>query len=105
MSAYMIVAANITNREEFISGYGAVTGPLVQKFGGKYVLMGPGVKLLEDSFGAANLEDGSMVISEWPSKDAALKFWNSPEYADAKKLRKGLADVLVMLVEAPQINA
>ena len=75
MSAYMIVAANITNRDEFIAGYGAVTGPLVTKFGGKYVLMGPGIHLLEDSFGTANLKDGSMVISEWPDKDAALRFW------------------------------
>lgn len=105
MSAYMIVAAKIANREAFIAGYGAVTGPLVEKFGGKYVLLGPGIELLEDDFSAANLDDGSMVISEWPNKDAALKFWNSPEYAEAKKLREGLAEVLVMLIEAPQINA
>lgn len=105
MSAYMIVAANITHREEFIAGYGAVTGPLVEKFGGKYVLMGPGITLLEDNFSAANLEEGSMVISEWPDKAAALRFWKSPEYAEAKKLRKGLAECLVMLIEAPQINA
>ncbi len=104
MPAYMIVAANITNREEFISGYGTVTGPLVVKFGGKYVLMGPGLHLLEDNFGAANLQDGSMVISEWRNKEAALKFWNSPEYAEAKKLREGLAECLVMLIEAPKIG-
>ena len=104
MPAYMIVAANITNREEFIASYGAVTGPLVEKYGGKYVLRGPGLHLLEDSFGAGNLQDGSMAISEWRNKDAALKFWNSPEYAEAKTLREGLAECLVMLIEAPKIG-
>lgn len=104
MPAYMIVAANITDREKFISGYGAVTGPLVEKFGGKYVMLGPGLHLLEDQFGAANLQDGSMVISEWPDKEAAMRFWNSPDYAKAKKLRVGLAECQVMLIEAPKIN-
>ena len=29
---------------------------------------------------------------------AALAFWNSPEYAEAKKLREGLADCSILLV-------
>jgi uncharacterized protein (DUF1330 family) len=45
-----------------------------------------------------------MVISEWPDKEAAKAFWNSPEYAEAKKLREGVADVQVLLIEAPRIN-
>ena len=45
-----------------------------------------------------------MAISEWRNKDAALKFWNSPEYAEAKTLREGLAECLVMLIEAPKIG-
>jgi uncharacterized protein (DUF1330 family) len=39
------------------------------------------------------------VISEWPDKDAALAFWNSAEYAEVKKLRDGIADCQVLLVE------
>jgi uncharacterized protein (DUF1330 family) len=39
-----------------------------------------------------------VVVSEWPSRTSALAFWNSPEYAEVKKLREGLADVEVILV-------
>lgn len=100
MTAYMIVTAKITDREAFISGYGAAAGALVEKFGGKYVLRGPGAELLEGGFGGG----ASMVISEWPSKEAARAFWNSPEYAEAKKLRADIADCQVLLIEAPRIN-
>ena len=73
---------------------------LVTRFGGKYVLRAPGAMLLEGGFG----DGGSMVISEWPDKAAALAFWNSPEYAEAKQLREGVADCQVLLIEAPTIN-
>jgi uncharacterized protein (DUF1330 family) len=100
MPAYMIVTAKIADREAFINGYGAAAGKLVEKFGGKYVLRGPGAELLEGSFG----DGASMVISEWPDKSAAKAFWNSPDYAEAKKLRAGVADCQVLLIEATRIN-
>ncbi|MEP3110805.1 MAG: DUF1330 domain-containing protein [Erythrobacter sp.] len=99
MPAYMIVTATIKDRDAFIAGYGATAGALVAKFGGKYILRGPGAELLEGGFGAG----ASMVISEWPDKAAALKFWNSPEYGEAKKLRAGVAECQVLLIEAPSI--
>ena len=46
----------------------------------------------------SGMDGASVVVSEWPSRDAALAFWNSPEYAQVKKLREGLADVQIMLV-------
>lgn len=101
MPAYMIVTATVSDREAFISGYGAKAGALVGKFGGKYLLRGPGAELLEGDFG----EGAGMVISEWPDKAAARKFWDSPEYAEIKKLREGIADCQVLLIEAPKIGA
>jgi uncharacterized protein (DUF1330 family) len=100
MPAYMIVTAKIKDRDAFIAGYGAAAAKLVAQFGGKYVLRGPGAELLEGDFG----DGASMVMSEWPDKAAAKAFWNSPEYAEAKKLREGVADVQVLLIEAPTIN-
>ena len=100
MPAYMIVIARIADRDAFINGYGAAAGKLVAQFGGKYVLRGPGAELLEGAFG----DGASVVISEWPDKDAARAFWHSPEYAEVKKLRLGLADVQVLVIEAPKIN-
>lgn len=100
MTAYMIVTVAIADREGFIASCGAVAGALVEKFGGRYIPRGPGAELLEGQFG----QGASIVISEWPSKEAALAFWNSPEYAAAKNLRQGIADCRVLLIEAPKIN-
>jgi len=100
MPAYMIVTAKISDREKFISGYGAAAGALVQKYGGRYILRGPGAEMLEGEFG----EGASMVISEWPDKQAAHRFWNSEEYGEAKKLRTGIADCQVLLIEAASIK-
>lgn len=100
MPAYMVVTANIRDRDAFIAGYGAAAGALVEKMGGRYVLRGPGAELLEGDFG----DGASMVISEWPDKAAARAFWDSPEYQDVKKLREGIADCQVLLIEGAKIN-
>ena len=100
MPAYMIVTAKIANRDAFIHSYGGAARKLVEQFGGKYVLRAPGAALLEGAFG----DGASIVISEWPDKAAAMAFWDSPEYAEAKKLRVGAADVQVLLIEAATIN-
>jgi uncharacterized protein (DUF1330 family) len=100
MPAYMIVTAKIADRDAFIQGYGTAAAALIAKFGGRYVLRGPGAELLEGNFG----DGASMVISEWPDRDSAKAFWTSPEYAEAKKLREGVAEVQVLLIDAPKIN-
>lgn len=101
MPAYMIVTAKIADRGAFIDGYGAKAGALVEKFGGKYVLRGPGAELLEGD----HWDGASMVISEWPDRAAAKAFWNSAEYSEVKKLRENIADCQVLLIDGDRINA
>ncbi|QIG53573.1 DUF1330 domain-containing protein [Altererythrobacter sp. BO-6] len=100
MPAYMIVTAAIHDRDAFVSGYGAAAAALIPQFGGQYLLRGPGAECLEGEWG----DGASMVISKWPDRDAAKAFWNSPEYAEVKKLREGLADVQVLLIDGPEIG-
>lgn len=99
MAAYLIVTARVRDREAFLAGYAPRAAELVQRFGGRYVLRAPGAVMLEGDGG----DGASVVISEWPDKAAALAFWNSPDYAEAKRLREGLADCQVLLIEAPAI--
>ena len=97
MAAYMIVIADLADRERFIAGYGRAAADLVARFGGRYVLRAPGAAVLE-----GGLPDGaSVVVSEWPNREAARRFWGSPEYAEVRKLREGLADCQVLLVDGP----
>lgn len=101
MPAYMVVTAQIADRTAFIEGYGKAAAALVGQFGGRYVLRAPGAMLLEGDFGSG----ASMVISEWPDRAAAMAFWNSPEYAEVKRLREGNAIVQVLLIESPAMGA
>jgi len=95
MPAYMIVTCVVHDRAAFLDGYGRAAAALVERFGGRYRLHAGG------GIGLEGMEDGtSAVVSEWPDKAAALRFWNSPEYAEARQLREGLADCRVLLVEA-----
>jgi uncharacterized protein (DUF1330 family) len=95
----MIIFVSINDREKFLAGYAPAAGKLVEKFGGKYVLRAQGAEALE----GAIPDSASVVISEWPDRAAAKRFWNSPEYLEAKKLREGIADAHVMLIDAPAI--
>ncbi len=94
MSAYMMIAVKIKDREKFISGYGTEAAKLVAQFGGEYIVVAPGATLLEGTLEGYT----SVAVSKWPDRATAEAFWNSSEYAEVKKLREGLADVQVLLV-------
>ncbi len=97
MPAFMIIACKIHQRDAFIAGYGKAVPALVAKHGGEYLVVAPGAELLEGTLEGYS----SVALSRWPDKAAAQRFWNSAEYAEVKKLRDGLADCQVLLVEAP----
>jgi len=98
--AYMIIFAQISDRAAFLQGYSKATAPLVEKYGGRYIMRAPGGKLLEGIWG----DGASAAISEWPDEKAIYAFWNSPEYAKAKKLREDISDVQVIVITAPKIT-
>jgi uncharacterized protein (DUF1330 family) len=99
MPAYMIIVAQVSDRQAFLAGYAPAAARLVAAHGGRYLLRAPGATLLEGTYG----DGASVAISEWPDRESALRFWNSPDYAAAKKLRAGIADCQVLLVDAPAI--
>ena len=100
MRAYMIIFAQISDREAFLQGYSKATSRLVEKYGGRYVMLAPGARLLEGDWG----DGASVAISEWPDEDAIQTFWNSPEYSEAKKLRQNISDAQVMVITAPKFT-
>lgn len=91
--ALMLIEADITDMDRFRE-YTVAIIPIVQRFGGRYVVMRGAREDLEGDWG-----DTRIVISEWPSMDAARAFWNSPEYRRAVKLREGTGTFRVTLLE------
>jgi uncharacterized protein (DUF1330 family) len=94
MPAYIFVNAVVHDAEKF-RAYALANAALVAKLGGKYLVLGGAGETLE---GAVLV--GKKVISEWPSREAALAYWHSPEYAAIRKLREGICDAQVMLLDS-----
>ena len=97
MAAYMVILAEIQDMQSF-RAYGERAAELVEQFGGTYIARGAKrSECLEGDWP----DETKVVISKWPSFEAAKAFWNSAEYAEARKLREGNAAVRVRLVEMP----
>ena len=93
MGAFMIIQADITHPEQFIE-YAKRAPALIAQFGGRYRSMRGECEQLEGP-----PDERKIVVSEWPSMDAARKFWHSDEYRELAEVRAGAADIDVFLVE------
>jgi uncharacterized protein (DUF1330 family) len=93
MTAYIFVNCRIHDASRF-AAYAKQNAALVARLGGKYLVLGSEGSSLE---GASLI--GKKVISEWPSREAALAYWHSAEYAEIRKLRSGICDADVMLLD------
>jgi uncharacterized protein (DUF1330 family) len=93
--AYLLVQGHVTDREGF-KAYSAALPPIYRKYRGKYIAMvpAPTVEVVE-----GEPENRSVVIARFPSREDAQAFWNSPEYAEAKKLRAGKGTFYVAILD------
>ncbi|WND03494.1 DUF1330 domain-containing protein [Temperatibacter marinus] len=95
MAAYMVIIAEIHDRESFMA-YAVEAAKLVEKMGGTYHVQRP---IKSECLEGQWPDTDRLVISKWPSFEAAKDFWHSPEYNEVKKLRAGNSTVRVRLVE------
>jgi uncharacterized protein (DUF1330 family) len=83
--AYLLSVVQITDRTPALAEYAQKTAALSARFGGEYVIRGKAADVLE---GRA-FETHVVVLIRFASREAALGFYRSAEYADVKKLREG----------------
>jgi uncharacterized protein (DUF1330 family) len=90
---YVIAEITVTDPEAYKS-YVAAVGPLVARFGGKYVVRGGQIIAVE-----GDPPMGRFVVIEFGSLAAARSFEGSPEYQTIAPLRRKSARSRVFLVE------
>jgi uncharacterized protein (DUF1330 family) len=86
--AFMIASVNVAEPEK-MGPYLEAAGPLFAAAGIEVIALGvagSSVQVLEGEWPY----DGSLMLYKCGSMDALLKFWNSPEYQEAIKLREGI---------------
>ena len=92
--AYILVQADISNPERYAE-YAKLAPDIVTKYGGRYLARAGRTLTLEGPPARSRV-----VVIEFPSVDAAQRFYSSPEYTAARKLRDGSATAQFVVVEA-----
>lgn len=90
---YAIAEISVTDAEAY-KPYVAAVSPMVEKFGGKYLIRGGDAVAVEGEAPA-----GRLVVLEFPSLDAARAFYDSDEYQAILPLRLKSAASRVFFIE------
>lgn len=93
MPAYVIVEVNILDQELY-NEYKKLTPATIKEYGGKFIVRGPEIEILEGQW-----PEGRLVIIEFPSVEIAKDWWNSPGYTAAKTLRQRAAITNMIIVK------
>ncbi|HKS29840.1 MAG TPA: DUF1330 domain-containing protein [Pyrinomonadaceae bacterium] len=93
MKYYCVAELDIID-QSWVAEYVENVTKLVERYGGKYLARTSNVERLE---GEGRLPQVFLIV-EWPSKDAALSFYNSEEYRPYLKARTGGARNELVLV-------
>ena len=93
MAAYLFADINVTDAATF-DDYRGKVGPLVEKYGGKYLVRGGGHETVEGDWSPKRL-----VVIEFESMEQAKKFYFSDEYKPVMDIRKSASTGNVLLVD------
>lgn len=93
MSAYVIVEITVTDPKQY-EEYKRLAPPTIASHGGRYVVRGGPVDVLEGDWTPKRL-----VVLEFDSADRARAWWNSEEYREPKAMRQRSAETRMVLVE------
>ncbi len=93
MAAYIIVETDIHDPEQYELYKQAAPGA-VTAGGGRFVARGGELAVLEGDW-----QPKRLVLLEFEDLAAAKRFYDSPEYQQAKRLREGAADLKMVAVQ------
>ncbi len=93
MTAYLIARVDITDPKQY-RHYLNVTPSIIEKYGGKAIARSTEPITLEGLD-----ETRRIVILQFPTVESAGKFYHSPEYQEARKLREGAATGEIIVVD------
>ena len=98
MGAFVIVERLAVRDPEAFQRYLDEVSPTIGAHGGRYHVVSSEIEVLEGDW-----QPGSLVLFEFPTREAALDWWNSAEYAPLKALRQKATSHNIVL--APGLTA
>jgi uncharacterized protein (DUF1330 family) len=94
--AYLFIKTKIHDPEQYAK-YVSEVRQLAARWQSRYIVRSRPIEVLEGS--PEQWGDFLLLVSEWPSVDAAREFWNSSEYRKVRELRASAGEVHVVLAE------
>ena len=91
---FLLVDVDIHNIEEY-KKYLEKVKPMVEKFGGKYLIKGGKIDAKETDL----WKPKRIVLVKFPNKSSALRLYNSEEYRALKHLRLNNASSNILFIE------
>jgi uncharacterized protein (DUF1330 family) len=93
MPAYVIVNVATRHPEKY-ERYKEMAQETVAQYGGRYLVRGGRMKVLEGSW-----QPTRIVVLEFESYEKANEWWHSVEYAPARELRQRLSTTDLLIVD------
>jgi uncharacterized protein (DUF1330 family) len=93
MPAYVIVETDIHDPEQY-EHYKAAVPASLAAHGGRFIARGGEMAVLEGDW-----QPKRLVALEFDDLEAVKRWYHSPEYGEAKRLREGAADLRMVAVE------
>jgi uncharacterized protein (DUF1330 family) len=89
---YWIARVDVSDPEQY-KAYVAANAQPLSKYGARFIVRGGPFEAVEGASRSRN------VVIEFPSYQAAVDCWNSPEYQAAVKLRRPVSTGEVVIIE------
>jgi uncharacterized protein (DUF1330 family) len=93
MAAYVIVDVDVTDQVRY-DEYRQLSGASVAAYSGRFIVRGGTVEALEGTWLPTRL-----VVIAFASVDQAKRWYTSPEYTEARRVRQGAANFNMVVVE------
>ena len=93
MPAYIIVETDVHDPEQY-EHYKQATPAAVAAGGGRFLVRGGELSVLEGDW-----QPKRLVVLEFEDLAAAERFYRSPQYQEAKRLREGAANMNMVAVQ------
>ena len=94
MPAYLVGGVDVSD-PAWVAEYGPKVEALVEKHGGRYLVRGGEMDVVEGTTPASRV----MVVIEFPSLENARAWYNDPEYAPLIELRQTGSEAEIVLVD------
>ena len=94
MPAYLVGGVDVSD-PAWVAEYGPKVEALVEKHGGRYLVRGGEMDVVEGTTPTSRV----MVVIEFPSLENARAWYNDPDYAPLIKLRQTGSEAEIVLVD------